>query len=242
MQMSYFKRCFNILVDFAATASQNVFRTFMVSPHEKTNIKKMTKKQFYYFYLVSLRSCEARSFHDTFVELFKHRFVMQPLHNSPICSSTIQKFNIWPTVEKGGGERKVTFSYYHLSPPMHLYSSIWWVFCTSIWRYMYITVHSSVQLHVKYVSHLLVSTIHTVKVDMKELDMGQTAHILCTEIYGLSGMDSDYAHFYHAVDDRFMTNWELWIIWLLMIPIRRVLLHNVAAHNVRVTGRVCYLT
>jgi hypothetical protein len=55
-------------------------------------------------------------------------------------------------------------------------------------------------------SHLLVSTVYTVKVDMKELNMGQTAHILYTEIYVLSGMDSDYAHVYHAVDDRFMTN------------------------------------
>ncbi len=45
---------------------------------------------------------------------------------------------------------------------------------------------------------------------MKELNMGQqTSHILYTEIYSLSGMDSDYAHVYHAVEDRFMTNWEL---------------------------------
>jgi hypothetical protein len=45
MQMLSLKRCCNIIVDLAATASQNVFRTFMVSPHEKTNIiKKITKK------------------------------------------------------------------------------------------------------------------------------------------------------------------------------------------------------
>jgi hypothetical protein len=43
---------------------------------------------------------------------------------------------------------------------------------------------------------------------MKELNRGQTAHILYTEIYVLSGMDSDYAHVYHAVDDRFMTYWD----------------------------------
>ncbi len=32
--------------------------------------------------------CSTRPFYDTFLELCKHRFVMQPLQNPPICSST----------------------------------------------------------------------------------------------------------------------------------------------------------
>ncbi len=78
MQMLSLKRCCNIIVDFAATASQNVFKTFMVSPHEKTNIiNKITKKIKLLLYIIIGKSWSKRSLYDTFVELFKHRFVIQ---------------------------------------------------------------------------------------------------------------------------------------------------------------------
>ncbi len=83
-------RCCYITVDSAMAASQNGFCSYKLSIHKKTNITQiMTKKiKFYIFNLLSKRNCKNRSFYDTFLELCKHRSVMQPLKNPPFCSST----------------------------------------------------------------------------------------------------------------------------------------------------------
>jgi hypothetical protein len=74
-------------VDFAAAASQNGLTTFNLYIHKETNImKKMTKiktKQF----LSSLS--ETR--HETIwhiCRVMQTQFLMQPLGNPPLCSST----------------------------------------------------------------------------------------------------------------------------------------------------------
>ncbi len=70
------------------TASQNGFCSYKLSIQKKINIMQiMTKNITILIYLI-LRNFETRSFYDTYLELFKHRSVMQPLQNSPFCSST----------------------------------------------------------------------------------------------------------------------------------------------------------
>ncbi len=48
--------------------------------------------QFYLFNSWSERNCETRSFYHTFLEICKHRSVMQPLQNPPFCSSTPKRW------------------------------------------------------------------------------------------------------------------------------------------------------
>jgi hypothetical protein len=43
---------------------------------------------FYYFHLFSKNNCETKSLYDTFVKIGKHPFVMHPLQNPQLCSST----------------------------------------------------------------------------------------------------------------------------------------------------------
>jgi hypothetical protein len=80
-------------VDFATAASQNGSSIQKLSLHKEANlITKMTKAQYpllYNFCILSLISCEKRSFFDTFAEIFKGRFVTQPLQNTPSCISTL---------------------------------------------------------------------------------------------------------------------------------------------------------
>ncbi len=75
-------------------ASQNGFCSYKLSIHKKTNIMQITTKilHFYLFNLLSQRNYETSSFYDTFLELCKHRSVMQPLQNPPFCSSTVSSY------------------------------------------------------------------------------------------------------------------------------------------------------
>jgi hypothetical protein len=69
--ISLLQGCCYIMVDFALAASQNILSTYKLFLHTKTNIiQKMTNTLDFY--------C-------------KHRFVMQPFQNLPLCSSTVKK-------------------------------------------------------------------------------------------------------------------------------------------------------
>jgi hypothetical protein len=83
-------RCCHVTVDFGTAASQNGYSVYKLSMYKKTNIiyKRTKIIVFYYFHPLSKSSRETRPFLVTFVELRKHRFVMQPLQNPPLCSST----------------------------------------------------------------------------------------------------------------------------------------------------------
>ncbi len=64
-------------------ASQNGFCSFKLSIHKKPNNMHFITKilNFYYFNLLSQKNFETRSFYYIFLELCKHRSVMQPLQN-----------------------------------------------------------------------------------------------------------------------------------------------------------------
>jgi hypothetical protein len=78
-------------VDSAMVASQNGFCSYKLSINKKTNIMQiMTNRITFFINLIFYHReiVKLYYFNDTFLELCKHRSVMQPLQNPPFCSST----------------------------------------------------------------------------------------------------------------------------------------------------------
>ncbi len=112
--------CCYITVDFATASSKNGFTQYVQafsSIRQPILFRKWQKSiRFFYFHLLPSSRRETRSVYDTFVELCKHRFVMQMLLNPTLCSSTIFIF-IDNTVN---GLRKVYFLIRHIQLRLHL--------------------------------------------------------------------------------------------------------------------------
>jgi hypothetical protein len=71
--------------------SQNGLGFIQLSLHKK-NIQNITKNFVNYSTFIFYHCCcETRLVYDTFVLLFKHCFVMQPLQNPPICGRTVSR-------------------------------------------------------------------------------------------------------------------------------------------------------
>jgi hypothetical protein len=88
-------RCCYITVDSAMAASQNGFCSYTLFVHNKTNIRQiMTKNITFFINLIFYhrKVVKLDHFYNTFIELCKHRSVMQPLQNPPFCSSTEYAF------------------------------------------------------------------------------------------------------------------------------------------------------
>ncbi len=60
-------------------------------PHEETPYysKHYKKHKALINLILSQSSCKTESLYDTFVALFKQHYVMRPLQNPPLCSSTV---------------------------------------------------------------------------------------------------------------------------------------------------------
>jgi hypothetical protein len=77
--------CCYITVDFASAASQNGFCTHNLSLNKKANIsKKLTKAIGFLMTLTFYQRAVVKQ--DQYITR-KHRFVMQPFQNLPLCSS-----------------------------------------------------------------------------------------------------------------------------------------------------------
>jgi hypothetical protein len=75
-------------------ASQNGFCSYKLSLHKKTNIMLIMTQNiiFIFIYLIFFHReiVKLDHFMTLVLELCKHRSVMQPLQNSPFCSSTVE--------------------------------------------------------------------------------------------------------------------------------------------------------
>ncbi len=82
----YLSWCCYITVDPEMHTSQNGFSTYKL--HTSTNIiEKMTKMLDFITFIFYHRPVVKKT--DTFIGLYKHRSVMQPLQNPPLCGSTL---------------------------------------------------------------------------------------------------------------------------------------------------------
>ena len=79
--------CCYITVDFATAVSQKLVLGSFPEPILFRKGPK-TLDFFYYFHHLSQSSRETRSLNGIFVKLCKHSYVMLPLQNRPLCSST----------------------------------------------------------------------------------------------------------------------------------------------------------
>ncbi len=108
-------RCCYEALDCATAASQNGFSTYKLSHKNNNIIQKMSKKQC--FLLVKLDH-----FMTHLQRYAKHRFVMQPLQNPPLCRSTMQSPPCTTDVLVPGRYRKPVLSLKHTYRNQYFYN------------------------------------------------------------------------------------------------------------------------